>query len=234
MSGIVVGIFTGSLIVGLIAAGALYLVGSWASNIGRQPDSGDEISGVDETYGHHFRGVIYKEDSLPSTVYLPFFSLHLGSIFAGDILLFDVNFFENKEPKYDVIRDGSNRIKVWYIDNNNNNTYDEEVDTITSTTSASAQLRGIVSSWYYRLRNIAIIASMLVLIYIGIRIIFSSLNPNGKAKYKNMLMDWIVSICLIFCMHYIMLFSVKLVEYATTFINSTSNEGRNIYGFCRA
>lgn len=179
------------------------------------------MSGVDDD-GNAFRGVVYKEDALPSTVYLPFFSLHLGSIFAGDILLFDINFFENKEPIKGKDNIGND---IYFFDKNGDGKYNEQIDVITSTTSASSQLRGIVSSWYYRLRAIALIASMLVLIYIGIRITFTTLNPNGKAKYKNMLMDWLVSICLIFCMHYVMLFSIKLVEYVTDFINSTSNEG---------
>lgn len=221
---IIIGVLTGSIVVALITAGVECIIAGFASAMlgGRELISGEEISGVDDTYGHAFRGVVYKEEDLPSTVYLPFFSLHLGSIFAGDILLFDVNFFEDKRPLETTDENGQ---KIYYYDKNENGKYDTNVDEITSTTSASSQLREIVSSWYYRLRNIAIIASMLVLIYIGIRIIFSSLNPNDKAKYKNMLVDWIVSICLIFCMHYIMLFSVKLVEYATDFINSTSNEG---------
>lgn len=219
--GLVVGILTGSLIVALIAAGAVYLLGSFVGSlIDGEVSSGQEISGVDNDT--NFRGVVYKEDALPDELYLPFFSLHLGSIFAGDILLFDVNFFENKEPTEGKDDLGNT---IYFYDKDGDGKYNAEIDVITSTTSASSQLRGIVSSWYYRLRSIAIIASMLVLIYIGIRITFSSLNPNGKAKYKNMLMDWIVSICLIFCMHYVMLFSVKLVEYATDFINSTSNEG---------
>ena len=188
--------------------------------------SGEEVSG--EIDNKLFRGVIYREEALPDKIYLPFFNLHLGSIFAGDILLFDVNFFEEKKPKEYRNEDGS---ITYFYDKNGDGNYQSDTEPITSPSSASYQLRGIVSSWYYRLRNIAIIVSMLVLIYIGIRIIFSSLNPNGKAKYKNMLMDWIVSICLIFCMHYIMLFSVKLVEYGTSFIDNTSAEGGQYIAF---
>ncbi len=193
---------------------------------GSEASSGEEIS--NEIDGKPYRGVIYKKEDLPDKVYLPFFNLHLGSIFAGDILLFDVNFFEEKKPKQYRNDDGS---ITYFYDKNGDGNYQSDTEPITSPSSASYQLRGIVSSWYYRLRNIAIIVSMLVLIYIGIRIIFSSLNPNGKAKYKNMLMDWIVSICLIFCMHYIMLFSVKLIEYATSFIDNTSVEGGQYIAF---
>lgn len=193
---------------------------TWVKQLGEDLISGQEISGVAE--GIPYRGVAYKEEDLPDVVYLPFFSLHLGSIFAGEIALFDVNFFENKTIRTEKNADGE---ILHYYDKNKNNKYDEGIDRITSTTSTATDLRNIVSSWYYRLRTIAIIASMLILIYIGIRIILSSLNPSGKAKYKNMLMDWLVSICLIFCMHYIMLFSIKVVEYITEFVTSTSNEG---------
>ena len=71
------------------------------------------------------------------------------------------------------------------------------------------QLRGTVAKWYYILRNIALMLMVLVLIYLGIRIIISTVS-NEKAKYKNMLNDWVVAMCLLFLMHYIMSFSMNL------------------------
>ena len=50
-----------------------------------------------------------------------------------------------------------------------------------------------------------------ILIYIGIRIIISS-SADDKAKYKQRLFDWLVAICLIFFMHYIMTFTVSIVQ----------------------
>ena len=52
---------------------------------------------------------------------------------------------------------------------------------------------------------------MSVLVYIGIRITLSSV-ASDKAKYKQMLIDWVVAVCLVFLMHYIMSFAVTLNE----------------------
>ena len=80
--------------------------------------------------------------------------------------------------------------------------------------STAEMLRTSISKWYYALRNLALIGLMSVLIYIGIRIILSS-TANEKAKYKSMIADWIVAMCLLFVLHYIMVFSVNIVEKIT-------------------
>lgn len=85
--------------------------------------------------------------------------------------------------------------------------------------SIAEQLRGIISGWYVNLRNFAVVISMVVLLYIGIKIITSTI-ASDKAKYKQMLVDWLVSICLIFAMQYIMTFSNTFVGYLTNAINS--------------
>lgn len=80
--------------------------------------------------------------------------------------------------------------------------------------STAGELRNIVSGWYYALRNLALVGLLSVLVYIGIRIVISS-TANEKAKYKSMIMDWIIAMCLLFFLHYIMAFSVKIVEKLT-------------------
>ena len=52
-------------------------------------------------------------------------------------------------------------------------------------------------------RTIAIIGLLLVITYIGIKIVLSSI-ASEKSKYKEMLKDWFVALCLVFFMHYIM------------------------------
>lgn len=44
---------------------------------------------------------------------------------------------------------------------------------------------------------------------------------SDKAKYKQMLQDWIMALLLLFLMHYIMAFSVKLVEKLTDIVSSS-------------
>ena len=63
-----------------------------------------------------------------------------------------------------------------------------------------------ISKWYYTIRVIAIVGMMSVLVYVGIRILLSS-TSSQKAKYKQMLGDWLVGMILLFTMHYIMIFS---------------------------
>ncbi len=85
--------------------------------------------------------------------------------------------------------------------------------------SIAMQLRSTVASWYKTLRNIAIVGSLSILIYIAIRIIISS-SSEDKAKYKQRLYDWLISICLIFIMHYIMAGSNIFVKKLSGLLNS--------------
>lgn len=83
-----------------------------------------------------------------------------------------------------------------------------------SSNSAASSLQPIVSSWYIALRNFAIIAMLSILVYVGIRIILSS-TVTDKVKYKQLLIDWLIAICLLFFMHYIMSFAITIVEEVT-------------------
>ena len=93
--------------------------------------------------------------------------------------------------------------------------------------SIAYKLRSTISNWYNVLRDIAIVALLSVLVYIGIRILISS-TSSDKAKYKQMLMDWIIAICLLFVMQYIMSFSNLAVEKLT----AVFGELRYDEGYC--
>ena len=73
------------------------------------------------------------------------------------------------------------------------------------------QIRPTIASWYVGLRNLATVGLLSVLMYIGIRIIISS-TGSDKAKYKKMLMDWLVALCILFFLHYIMAFMLEVTE----------------------
>lgn len=85
--------------------------------------------------------------------------------------------------------------------------------------SIAYKLRPTVAAWYIVLRNLAIVGSLSILIYIAIRIIISS-SSSDKAKYKQRLYDWLISICLIFIMHYIMAGSNLFVDKLSGMLNS--------------
>ncbi len=84
----------------------------------------------------------------------------------------------------------------------------------------SKQLQGSVSKWYYNLRMLAIVGMMSVLVYVGIRIVISS--ASDKAKYKQMLGDWLIGMLLLFTMHYIMNFSNLAVNSLTRIMNDVN------------
>ena len=90
--------------------------------------------------------------------------------------------------------------------------------------SIAFDLRGMISGWYKTFRNIAVVGLLSVLVYIAIRILMSSAAAD-KAKYKNMIKDWIVAFCLLFFMHYIMSFSMLIIQNITDAIyNSTKSQ----------
>ena len=180
-------------------------------------------------------------------MYLPMYSISPEEIFKGDILLFDIDFFnpqDNIKVKTKVVQEDNNgqetvvgeneydlknfdvttlpeneKVQYYFYRDENN----QEV--VTSRQNTSLELQSLVSQWYSAIRNIAIVLSMSVLLYVGIRMMLSTLAQD-KAKYKQMLMDWVVSICLLFFMHYLMAFSVYLVNTFTDIIDSASTDSQ--------
>ena len=83
----------------------------------------------------------------------------------------------------------------------------------------SYQISDFVMSVYNALRIIAAVGMMTVLVYIGIRILISATSPK-KAKYKQMLGDWLVGMVLLFTMHFIMYFANVFVDELSKFLTS--------------
>lgn len=140
---------------------------------------------------------------LPERLKLPMIVLSPEEIFQNKIALLDVNFFNVDESKYQNLttQDG------------------QEIEQ----TYSALTLQPIISSWYYALRNLAIVMLLSILVYTGIRIIISS-SADDKAKYKQRLMDWLVAMCLLFFMHYIMAFAVSITEEITSAVQSMNKE----------
>lgn len=98
--------------------------------------------------------------------------------------------------------------------------YEVEVEAGGEKYALSYELQHVVSKWYNILRTVAIVGMMSVLVYIGIRILISSTSPQ-KAKYKEMLKDWLVGIVLLFTMHYIMAFLNFFVNQLTVLFDES-------------
>lgn len=103
---------------------------------------------------------------------------------------------------------------------------EKEVEESTILHSTAAQLQSVIAEWYFILRNLALLVLMIVLIYSGIRIVIGS-TAGEKAKYKERLKDWLVALCLIFFMHYIMLFAIEIVDRITELVRSSTGLNAN-------
>ena len=114
----------------------------------------------------------------------------------------------------------------YYKDGNPLNNSEENI-VPTSVNNAALELKGTVQKWYYIIRNIAILGLMLVLIYVGIKILTSTV-ASDKAKYKQMIGDWVIALCLIFLMQYIMVFANSFVESITELVADFTNTKKNI------
>lgn len=86
-------------------------------------------------------------------------------------------------------------------------------------------LKYAIGNIYKYLRNLCLVLMMLVLLYIGIKIIISSTSQQ-QSKYKQMLTDWLVGMCLLLMMHYIMSF---LMNINTTIVKMLSNDEGDSY-----
>lgn len=81
-----------------------------------------------------------------------------------------------------------------------------DINGVASTTITYA-FRTTVAQWYYAMRLIAITILMVILIYVGIRMVLST-TADDKAKFKKMLIDWCCSLALVFVLHYIAIFII--------------------------
>ena len=103
-------------------------------------------------------------------------------------------------------------------------------------------LRSTITGWYVALRNLAAAGMLCVLVYSGIRILVSS-TSRQLDKYKAMLTNWLIGMCLLFFLQYLMLGIVTLskglvvmlkenkTEYYVELENMTQNQnGRPMLG----
>lgn len=149
---------------------------------------------------------------LPPTFYLPMYAISPEQIFSNQIPLLDVNFFNPKSNEYYENLQSS-------IPGNTEEDAESEEDTEDKPKSAAAILQSTIANWYLALRNFCIVVLLSVLLYTGIRIIISS-SAQDKAKYKQRLMDWVVGMCLLFFLHYIMSFAMTVTDMLVDSLNS--------------
>lgn len=88
-------------------------------------------------------------------------------------------------------------------------------------------LQPIIASWYVAIRTLSLVGLLSVLVYLGIRMLLTSVAAD-KAKYKKMMMDWLVALCLLFVLHYIMSFALTMSEVVTSMIADRNSESISV------
>ena len=101
-------------------------------------------------------------------------------------------------------------------------------DNLETKTSSVNILKPIVQKWYYAFRNLSLVALLSMLVYLGIKIILSS-TAEDQAKYKKLLSSWFTAIVILFSLHYIMAFTLTIIDEANTAIstNIVTEDGRD-------
>lgn len=125
------------------------------------------------------------------------------TIIKGKFLLMDANIFKD----FSSVTSGSSDY------------YDLEDYNI----DGKVEMQKTVRGWYTALRNLSIVALLSILVYVGIRMMMTSLAAD-KAKYKTMFKDWLVSLCLVVLMHYIM---VGVLNLSQMIVDAISTGGAN-------
>lgn len=136
---------------------------------------------------------------LPMIRYTPY------EIFSGQIPLLDVNFINPMDSIEETITDE-----------------DGNEETIKYQSSAGI-LQESISTWYNALRYFAMVVLLLILVYVGIRIIISSVAEE-KAKYKKLFIDWLTALCILFILHYIMIFILDISQSLTNIFLANNSE----------
>jgi len=107
-----------------------------------------------------------------------------------------------------------NKVDILSIDFFNINSGNSTINTI----------RKNVAIWYYGIRNIAAVLLFVILIYTGLKMALTTIAEE-KAKYSEMIVDWLVGLALLFLLHYIMqLIIVANNQVVSIFASALTND----------
>lgn len=115
-------------------------------------------------------------------------TVNVESILFNRVPILNANIFETASVEYDA----------------NKTEQETDADKIAKNDEIVPIIRNAVAKWYYILRLIAIAFMLLVLIFVGIKMALSTV-ASEKAVYKQMLIDWVAGMIIVFTIHYIMI-----------------------------
>lgn len=135
-------------------------------------------------------------------------------VFAGIAKVFSA--LGNTDDHFTIERTVFNDVSLFYINVfNSNDTYEIGMAGATKTIAQNdivKRLTESVAGWYYTCRTLAMMINLIVLVYVGIRMAFSTI-ASEEAKYKKMLIDWLSSMLILFLLNYIMYAMIWLGEF---------------------
>lgn len=79
-------------------------------------------------------------------------------------------------------------------------------------------------------RNIAIVVYMVVLVYMGLRVLIMTANAQKRAKYKELFLDWIKGIIILFFFPYIIRYTILLNHAFVTYLYDHIGNNSEIAG----
>ena len=80
---------------------------------------------------------------------------------------------------------------------------------VNETKKVTGMLTQNIVIWYSAMRNLTIGITLLVLVYVGIRMAISTV-ADEKAKYQKMLIAWVKGFCMIFVLIYIIMIAINI------------------------
>lgn len=83
-------------------------------------------------------------------------------------------------------------------------------------------LKDVVNQWYSVFTDIALAVYVMLLLIVGIKILFAS-TGTAKAKYKDILKDWVVGICMLLLFPYVMRMLVNINDILVAYVANAGN-----------
>ncbi len=88
-------------------------------------------------------------------------------------------------------------------------------------------LKPAINEWYNIFQNVALVGYMIVLVYIGIKMLLNSTTPEKMASYKQTFFTWVTGVAILLFMPFYMKYAILLNEaFVIQISNMRSDEAR--------
>lgn len=182
---------------------------SWLSSLGANIGGSMGVEQKEDLDGDGHTSTEEAQTYWSEDIVFPSIFYSVENIFANKIPAFDVNFINPSVNPPQVV-DNAADIREQVTGETS-----EEASSTKAIGNIAKQIQSVISKWYNALRTLSLVAMLSVLVYLGIRITLASTSAKDQAKYKVMLKDWVMAICLLFVMHYIMVLGITVTEKLT-------------------